>query len=472
MFQLQNQELRPQITAHLAQTMSLLEMTREEIQQKIELELANNPALEILEERRCPNCNRVLTSPGPCPICSRPYNPRLEEPIVFISSREDFHAASNGARQYQGRDDLPEDNYATQQHDLPTYIYLQISPELSPSDHPIAEYILSNLDKDGLLRIPHLEISQYFHVSSQTVSRILQHIQEADPVGVGAASPQEALLIQLQSLQKTRQVPSKTEQVIRDGMELLSRHKYRQLAREMNISLPHAKSIADFIRSNLNPYPARAKWGGVRQGPDRPPEVYYSPDIIIKKQKNNHKCHLIVEIISPYRGLLRVNPLFRQAIQKAPTEKAENWKQDLENASLLIKCLQQRNHTMKQLMSTLVVRQQQFLLTNDPIHLNPMTQAEMAELLDVHESTISRAVSDKAVQIPNRKIIPLKKFFDRSLPARITLKRIIEEEETPHTDSELADLLSEKGFPVARRTVAKYRSMEGILSSRMRNVEN
>ena len=86
MFQTQNQELRPQVTAHLAQTMSLLQMPATEIRQKIRTELANNPALEIVEDRRCPSCGRIISTPGPCPVCSQSYDNQPDEPIVFISS--------------------------------------------------------------------------------------------------------------------------------------------------------------------------------------------------------------------------------------------------------------------------------------------------------------------------------------------------------------------------------------------------
>lgn len=176
----------------------------------------------------------------------------------------------------------------------------------------------------------------------------------------------------------------------------------------------------------------------------------------------------MVEIISPYRGTLRINPLFRQAQKQAPENKTEDWAKDIENASLLIKCLQQRNHTMEQLMTELVKEQRGYILSGDPAVMNPQTQAQMSEMLGVHESTISRAVSDKSVQLPNRKIIPLQRFFDRSLPARTTLLRLVENENTPLTDTELAEELSNAGYNIARRTVAKYRAMEGILSSRLR----
>ena len=106
---------------------------------------------------------------------------------------------------------------------------------------------------------------------------------------------------------------------------------------------------------------------------------------------------------------------------------------------------------------------------NGDAYLKPITRADMAEELEVHESTMSRAVSDKAVQLPNRRIVPLAMFFDRSLHVRTALKQIIDQESDSLSDSQIAVLLSDMGFPVARRTVAKYRSIEGILPAHLRN---
>ena len=118
-------------------------------------------------------------------------------------------------------------------------------------------------------------------------------------------------------------------------------------------------------------------------------------------------------------------------------------------------------------MRRLAVLQRDFILQGDQ-HLTPQTRANLAEALDVHESTISRAVSNKTVQMPNGHIIPLSKFFDRSLQVRTALKQIIDEEETPLSDSVISELLNDQGYSVARRTVAKYRAMEGILPSHLR----
>ena len=468
MFQYQNQELRPQVTAHLAQTMSLLQMTREEVLQKIQTELSNNPALEIVEERRCPNCGRALTSPGPCPVCSQPYDLYLDDPIVFISSPEDFPHVSGDRRTRGTPSDFAQDNFAPQVDDLPTYVLRQISPDIKEDERLIAAHILNNLDEDGLLTVPLSEISQFYHVPRSKVAGVAKTIQHAEPIGVGATSPKEALLIQLRLLEELTTIPPLTEKAIQEGMKDLSTHSYRKLAKTLHTTQEEAEKIGRFIRDNLNPYPARAFWGDHRQHSETPPQAYHRPDIILRVQENSPEQRIIVEIISPYRGTLRVNPLFRQAQKQAPADKGEAWSKDIDSASLLIKCLQQRNHTMEQLMTRLVKLQRDYILSGDPAQLQPQTQAEMSEELDVHESTISRAVSDKSVQLPNRKIIPLQKFFDRSLPVRTLLCRLVAKEEHPLTDSELAEELSSLGHEVARRTVAKYRSMEGILSSRMR----
>jgi len=111
--------------------------------------------------------------------------------------------------------------------------------------------------------------------------------------------------------------------------------------------------------------------------------------------------------------------------------------------------------------------QRDFILHGEK-YLKPVTRAFISKELEVHESTISRAVANKAVQLPNKKIIPLSSFFDRSLNVRTVLKEIIEQEKDPLSDSELVELLSERGFDVARRTVAKYRSIEGILPAHLR----
>ncbi|MEJ2265972.1 MAG: hypothetical protein P8X95_21200 [Anaerolineales bacterium] len=455
-------EHRPLTTAHLAQTMALLELPATELLQRIESELANNPALELREVRVCPSCKRALPDTGPCPRCSSPKTLSTEEPIIFVSPGEDFHNASR-----RPPEDLPEDNYSPTFEDLPTYVFRQIAPELKPSERKLAAYILTNLDEDGLLEIPVMEIARYHHVLPSQVTEVLGLIQRAEPTGVGSPTPQDALLVQLDVLAETQAVPDLARQAIRQGMDLLSRHQYSELGHLLGVSARQAETIARFISENLNPFPARAFWGDIREGTDEPPDVYTHPDILISLLNGSPENPLVVEIVSPFSGRLRVSPIFRQALGQAPPEKTEQWNSDLEKADLLVKCLQQRTNTIVRLMRRIVKMQRNFILKGDS-QLKPITRARLAKELDVHESTISRAVSSKIVQLPSGHVVPLSKFFDRSLSVRTAVKEIISHETRPLSDSEIATLLEQQGFSVARRTVAKYRSMEGILPSHLR----
>lgn len=462
-YQRQTYSLRPVTTAHLAQTMTLLELTTAELSQKIEAELASNPALEVVEERRCPVCHRRLPPTGPCPMCTLPKGLASGEPIVFVSPREDFHPANT---RYAEGEEYTADDWVAAVEDLPTFVLRQIAPELAPQDWALAAHILTGLDEDGLLSIPVMEIALYHHVPLSRVEKVLRLIQHAEPVGVGSPNPQEALLVQLEVLSETRSVPPLAARAIREGMDLLSRHAYPELGKLLGLPASQARHVTQFISENLNPYPARAHWGDIHGNAERRPD-YQEPDVVITCLDNSPDSPLVVEILSPYAGMLRINPLFREALAQAPEGKVEQWQTSLDQAGLLVKCLQQRNHTLVRLMQRMVVFQREFILKGDA-YLEPITRARLADELEVHESTISRAVSGKAVLLPNRKLVPLSKLFDRSLHIRTALRQIIAEETDPFSDTEIADLLSKQGYPVARRTVAKYRSMEGILPARFR----
>jgi RNA polymerase sigma-54 factor len=459
--------LRPQTTAHLAQTMALLELNAVELRQKVEAELARNPALELVEEFRCPTCHKVLHNNRPCPTCTNSMGSSAEQPIVYLSCHEDFFTKS---KQGSYPDDLPDDNFAPNREPLPAYILRQIGPELHVDDRPIAVHILTSLDEDGLLSIKPIEISLYHHVPLSRVEKVINLIQHSDPLGVGSLTPKDALLIQLEVLGESLAVPPLAEKAIQAGIELLSPHHLPELARHLNIPVNQAREIVRFISDNLNPFPARAHWGDLpsSESSEGQQNTFHFPDIIISRISDDENTPLVVEIAMPFYGTLRVNPLFRESLQQAPSDKAELWQADLEQATLLVKCLQQRNHTIVRLMQRLVVIQREFILYGDA-YIKPITRADLADELEVHESTMSRAVSDKAVQLPSRRIIPLSMFFDRSLHVRTALKQIIDQESYSLSDSEIVGLLADMGFPVARRTVAKYRSIEGILPAHLRN---
>ncbi len=177
------QSLRPLTTAHLAQTMSLLSLTAGELRQQIDAELAANPALELLDERRCPTCHRLLSRLGPCPVCSQPSPEATSEPIVFISPRDVVYGATGS-----GEEEQPEDQFSAAVEELSIYVFRQIAPDIEPEDRKLAAHLLSNLDEDGLLSISVMDAARYLHVTMARIEKVQRIIQRADPIGVGSCS--------------------------------------------------------------------------------------------------------------------------------------------------------------------------------------------------------------------------------------------------------------------------------------------
>src|SRR5512139_46584 len=189
LLQSQKTSLRPMTTAHLAQTMTLLELTTGELLQKIDNTLASNPALELVDDPRCPQCHRLLPPRGPCPSCSAPLHTSGDQPIVFVSPRRDFHESH--WRTTEDEDGYNREEWAAAVEDLPTFVLRQIAPELSPEDRPLAAHLLTSLDEDGLLTVTLFEVARFHHVPMSRVQDVQQLIQRAEPLGVGSATPQE-----------------------------------------------------------------------------------------------------------------------------------------------------------------------------------------------------------------------------------------------------------------------------------------
>ena len=466
MYQRQFQKIQQQTTAHLAQTMTLLNMNNGELSQEIEKVLNENPALEMDIERRCPQCKRLLLPEQICPVCSNPKSTKVvDESIVFLSPSRDFYKRGDRFRdEYLSREEISA-NY----ENLAEYVLRQLVFDLELEDRKIAAFLLNLVDEDGFIREEDISTAQYFHVPITKIQKIRNIIKRADPIGVGSSTPEEALAIQLEILGENQDIPKHIKIIISEGLGLLSKKNYEAISIKLAIPENSVKKAADFISKNLNPFPARAYWGSVRNPTADNPGVYINPDVIIQLMNNDPNLPLIVEVIQPYPGTLEINALYKQAIQQANTEKKNDLKYDFNKANLFIKCLQQRNNTMQRLLEKVTLYQKAFINKGEK-YINPMTRASLAKELGVHESTISRAVSNKTVQMPGGRIIPLAKFFDRSLGVRAELKEIIENEnsENPLSDIKIADKLKERGYEVARRTVAKYRSMEGILPAHMR----
>src|SRR5687768_1587286 len=216
------QDNRHQATAHLAKTMSYLQLSSAELEAALLKEVDQNPALEIVDELRCPGCGRRLRR-LPCTTCAVPMGDGA--PVVFLSPREPGNSRMRDHERDSG--DPPEVRMPDR---LDEYVLRQIGPALAREERPVAAYILAQLDENGLLPEAPAEIAAYKRVSLRTVEHILDLIQHAEPLGVGAATSQACLLIQVASLIEADQVPEHLRDLVRvliqDHFEALGKMEY------------------------------------------------------------------------------------------------------------------------------------------------------------------------------------------------------------------------------------------------------
>jgi RNA polymerase sigma-54 factor len=460
------QDNRHQATAHLAKTMGYLQLAGAELEATLLKEIDANPALELVDELRCPECGRRLRQ-LPCPACAAPKGDG--SPVVFLSPRQPANYRPEAA----AGDEPPETGMPVA---LDEYILRQIGPSLAVAERALAAYILAQLDENGLLAEATAEIAVYKRVTLRQVQHVLDLIQHADPPGVGAHSPEESLLIQLDALADAGRVPTGMAQLARllieHHFEALGRMDYERIVRRLKadsgqrVTVGTIEAAVTFIHRNLTPYPAQAFWGDGKLPTHSDGAALRNPDVNITSLTEG-SGGLAVEVFTPLAGWLRVNPEFKAALTDSTGDDRERWGQALAEAALVTKCLQQRNHTMRRLMQIIAEGQREFILGGDG-DLHPTTRVQIAQALGLHESTISRAVAGKSVSLPDGRIVPLAKFFDRSLSVRDRVRALIEAETRPLTDDEIAEALEREGIHVARRTVAKYRKMLGILPANVR----
>ena len=213
MYQRQYHKLQPQTTAHLAQTMTLLSMNVDELNQEINRAMAENPALAVKEERRCPGCGRLLANNQICPVCSKPKSDNSEEAVVFLSPRSDFNYKKSSQEDEFFSDEITN----TDELSLAEYILRQIAFDLKEEERIIAAYILNQVDEDGFLHENLAEIAMYYHVPISNVQNVKKAIQKADPPGIGSSSPEEALMIQLEILAESEEIPEYYSGIIELG---------------------------------------------------------------------------------------------------------------------------------------------------------------------------------------------------------------------------------------------------------------
>lgn len=448
----QTLNLRTQLTAQLAQTMRLLQLSTAELAALIASELATNPALEVTTDGRCPHCGRRLGTLA-CPICDRRPS-SADEPIVFLSARS-AHERDNA---FTDDIELRATETLAAAETLADYVWRQIAPALAIDDQPVADFLLANLDEHGFLIETPETCAEMLNVPLERVLNVLRLIQHADPIGVGARDVRESLLIQLDSLESAEADRVLVRTLIAERWEQLGHHQVKQLANQLRVTAGDIEAAVNFMRRNLTPYPAQAYWGNRRGQPVE--TTYIEPDAIIHASEDRN-APVSIELFSPVAGWLRVNDAFKAALDDCAAADRPHLVECVEQAELLVRGLQQRTTTLRRVLEAIGREQRAYLMgaEHDP---KPMTRARLASQLNVHESTVSRAVADKHIALPTGRIVPLDQFFDHSLAARRALKAIVAAEERPLTDDELVVRMAGHGHIIARRTVAKYRDIEHI----------
>lgn len=337
--------------------------------------------------------------------------------------------------------------------------------ELSDDEREVADVILGNLNEAGLLEIGIPELCGLSNQREATVERVLREIQTFDPVGVGARTVQECLLIQLERIGKGRSLEAR---IIANHFDLLLRRRFPDIARRLSVSVGNVQEAADFI-ATLEPRPAR-------QFSDSTEHVV-TADVIVEETADGFTASLVNENIP----VLRVSNYYKDLLSESSNrgEVRDYIREKIKGGRFFIKCIQQRQQTILGIAKEIVSRQEDFL-RNGLSGLHPMTMNQVAQAVGVHETTVSRATNGKYMQTPQG-LFEMKYFFtpgyqtsdggDMSNESvRRAISELIEKEDRrkPLSDQAILQVLLERGIPIARRTVAKYREQLGLLPSHLR----
>jgi RNA polymerase sigma-54 factor len=453
-------EQRLAVTPQLVMANALLQLSATELERAVSQELAENPLLELIEVACCPRCGQAMPG-GYCSACGR----QGVHETTLMSADWEYDAPS------WERDDAEEGDDGIAQlasvTTLAEHLLRQARLILSPETLPIAAFLVENLDERGFLRCDLDEAATLCGVERARVESVLSTIQGLDPVGVAARDARECLLIQLEHLRRDGIAQPLAEALLRDHWEALGDPSFAKIARIAGTTAGEIQAALQFIKDNLNPYPAQTDWADLHESPPARAAVYLRPDVVIRP---NSGAGYEIELPGAQAYHLRVSASYREAAENKTAFAGQDWEQwetFYARARLFIKSVEQRWQTLHQLASHLVDYQREFLASGDK-YLKPLTRAQLAGVLGVHESTVSRAVAGKVVQLPGGRIVPLARFFDRAAPLKEAIKELIAQEGEPLSDRALAERLAQRGHRVARRTVTKYRNALNILPSSLR----
>ncbi len=473
------QKLLQKLSPQQIQVIKLLEIPTLQLEQRIKKELEENPVLEMDSDEN--------------------YNEE-DNQAPELRSDEDKDDEEFSMEDYIPDDEIPSyrlnaNNYSPddKQVDIPfsvgdtfhEFLYEQVGMVLfDDNERKLAEYIIGNIDEDGYLRRDLLSISDdlaftlNIEVSEEVLAKILETIQEFDPPGVGARDLQECLLLQLK--RKKNEYQHLAVSVIKGSFDEFTKKHYDKIARRLGVSDEDLKMAIDLILK-LNPKP-----GSSYSNPHNRSNQHIVPDFILEvvdgelQLSLNQRNTPELRINEAYLDMLRTLTKSNNGQNRSNKEAFSFVKQKLDSAKWFIDAIRQRQQTLLITMSEIIDFQKEYFIDGDETHLKPMILKDIAERTGFDISTISRVSNSKYIQT-HFGIYPLKYFFSESMQKdtgeevstreiKKILKDCIDNEDKHHplTDEKLTEILKEKSYNIARRTVAKYREQLDIPVARLR----
>ena len=459
------------MTPQLQQAIRLLQLSTLELQQELQQALESNPLLEQIDTHEEIDTRETQDSET-LDTADALEQKEMPEELPLDASWDTIYTAGtpSGTSGDYIDDELPVYQGETTQT-LQDYLMWQV--ELTPfsdTDRAIATSIVDAVDDTGYLTVPLEDILESMgdeEIDIDEVEAVLKRIQRFDPVGVAAKDLRDCLLIQLSQFDKTTPWLEEARLIISDHLDLLANHDFRTLMRVTRLKEDVLKEAVNLIQS-LDPRPGQSIQTGE-------PE-YVIPDVLVRK----HNDHWTVELNSDSIPRLQINQHYASMCNNTRNDGDSQFiRSNLQDAKWLIKSLESRNDTLLR-VSRCIVEQQQAFFEQGEEYMKPMVLADIAQAVEMHESTISRVTTQKYLHSP-RGIFELKYFFSShvntegggeasSTAIRALVKKLIAAENPakPLSDSKLTSLLSEQGIMVARRTVAKYRESLSIPPSNQR----
>ena len=468
MQQSQSLALQQILAPQLQQSLLILQTPLLELRNLVQQEMETNPVLEELSDEPSidgPN--------GAEPSADNNFKEEFEKLASLDEEWRDYMAQSasyssegfRGSQEAQDKRQFFFDSIAVQET-LQQNLVSQLNQSvLNADDRKTAELIIGNIDDNGFLQSTPEEMALSSGIPKEDFEKMLALIQSFYPPGVGARDLRECLLIQLQREGRESGIEYK---IVSEHMEDLGKRRFPEIARRMGISVEEVQEAANNI-ARLNPRPGQVFAAA--------PQNYVLPDVTVEKVDGDYQIILNNEQI-PH---LRISNTYKDIIAQDNngSEVKDYIRDKIRSGKFLIRSIHQRQQTISNIAHQIVSRQRDFF-EHGPSHLKPMTMGEIADAVGVHETTVSRAVSGKYMATPQG-IFEMKYFFTPGYQtstgesmSNTSVKEAIldlvkhEDGNAPLSDQEIVEVLSQRGIPIARRTVAKYRTELNILPSHMR----